>query len=133
MRGSSSSRSLIKCLNHVTLQSLSDMFAAFPDEAHPKMGYFHKSKPSQADVPPQRIAGSSVLALCMVFFSAMIFKCYIFLVVSCSARVCEMSEVFRVPVADTDKHRQTYSVIKREVRDSTCTAETDARFYLIKL
>lgn len=36
------------------------MFAAFPDEDHPKMGYFHKSKPSQADVPPQRIAGASV-------------------------------------------------------------------------
>lgn len=36
------------------------MFAAFPDEDHPKMSYFHKNKPSQADVPPQRIAGTSV-------------------------------------------------------------------------
>lgn len=58
----------------------------------------------------------------------MIFKCYIFLV-SCSARVCEMSEVFCVPVADTDKHRQTYSVIKWKVRGSMCILEAGIKFW----
>lgn len=38
------------------------------------------------------------------------------LLVPCSARVCEMSEVFSVPVADADKHWQAYSLIEWEVR-----------------
>lgn len=58
----------------------------------------------------------------------MIFKCYIFLV-SCSARVCPVSEVFCVPVAHTDKHRQTYSVIEWKVRGSTCTLEAGIKFW----
>lgn len=45
-----------------------------------------------------------------------LFTCFIHFVL-CSAQICEMSQVFCVPVADSVQHRQTHSVIKREVRD----------------
>lgn len=36
------------------------LFAIFPDEEELLVGYFHKGELSQAEVPPQRIAGTGV-------------------------------------------------------------------------
>lgn len=36
------------------------LFALFTDEEELLVGYFHKGEPSQAEVPPQRVAGIGV-------------------------------------------------------------------------
>lgn len=50
------------------------------------------------------------------FFFFFVFKQLFTWYILLSARVCEMPEVFSVPLADADKHRQAYSLIQWEVR-----------------
>ena len=88
--------------------------SVLPEDDSAKIGYFLKSRPGQTDAPPHRIAGTlnTCYTTCM-FIKLQCVKLHLLFVFS--VRVCEMPEVFYVPVVALDYHRQTHTFIQWKV------------------
>lgn len=55
------------CVAFLLVFFAADPTVVSPEESLPKMGYFHKSTPSSADVTPQKIAGAPALKFALTF------------------------------------------------------------------